>query len=76
MFGAITLLDTDGSTLLTDKDAILKGGQSSSIECENRLSSINDDDIDRLPQFDEFSIVFETPKAIQKLPSGYPWQRK
>ena len=30
---AITLLDADGSTLLTDKDAILKGGQSSSIEC-------------------------------------------
>ena len=74
--GATPLLSADGSTLLTDKDAILKRWAEQFNSVLNRLSSVNDNAINRLPQiecnvlFDEFPTVTETRKAIQHLSSG------
>ena len=68
--GATTLLSADGSTLLTDKEAILKRWAEHSNSVLNRPSSINDDATDRLPQtecnilLDEFPTVMETRKAV------------
>ena len=73
---ATTLLSADGSTLLTDKEAILKRWAEHFNSVLNRPSSINDDAIDRLPQIecnvllDEFPTVMETRKAVQQLSSG------
>ena len=59
---------TDGSTLLTDKDAILKRWAEHFNSVLNRPSSINEDAIDRLPQIecnvllDKFPNVMETRK--------------
>ena len=70
--GTIPLLSADGTSLLTDKDAILKR----LAEHFNQPSSINDDAINRLPQvecnllLDEFPTVAETVKAIKLLSSG------
>ena len=67
--GATPLISADGSTLLTDKDAIFNS-------VLNRQTSVNDNAINRLPQIecnvllDEFPIVTETRKAIQQLSSG------
>ena len=74
--GATPLLSADGSTLLTDKDAILKRWAEQINSVLNRPSSVNDNAINRLPQIecnvllDEFPIVTETRKAIQHLSSG------
>ena len=74
--GATTLLSADGSTLLTDKEAILKRWAEHFNSVLNRPSSINEDAIDRLPQIecnvllDEFPTVMKTRKAVQQLSSG------
>ena len=69
------LLNEDGSTLLTDKDAILKRWAEHYNSLLNRPSTINDNAINRLLQaecnvlLDEFPIITETTKAIKLLPS-------
>ena len=74
--GATPLLSADGSTLLTDKDAILKRWAEHFNSVLNRPSSVNDNAINRLPQIecnallDEFPTVTETRKAVQHLSSG------
>ena len=74
--GTTTLLSADGSTLLTDKEAILKRWAEHFSSVLNRSSSINEDAIDRLPRIesnvllDEFPTVIETRKAVQQLSSG------
>ena len=74
--GATPPLSADGSTLLTDKDAILKRWAEHFNSVLNRLSSVNDNAINRRPQIecnvllDEFPTVTETMKAIQHLSSG------
>ena len=74
--GATTLLSADGSTLLTDKEAIMKRWTEHFKSVLNRQSSINEDAIDRLPQIEcnvllvEFPTVMETRKTVQQLSSG------
>ena len=74
--GATTLLSEDGSTLLTDKDDILKRWAEHFNSVLNPPSSINEDVIDRLPQvecnvlLDEFPTVTVTRKSVQQLLSG------
>ena len=74
--GASPILSADGSTLLTDKDAILKRFAEHFNSVLNRSSSVNDNAINRLPQIecivliDEFPTVTEKRKAIQHLSSG------
>ena len=74
--GATPLLSADGSTLLTDTDAILKKWAEHFNSVLNRPPSVNDSAINRLPQIecnillDEFPTVTETRKAIQDLSSG------
>ena len=74
--GATPLLNADGSTLLTDKDAILKRWAEHFNSVLNRPSSANDNAINRLPQIecnvllDEFQTVTKTRKAIKHLSSG------
>ena len=74
--GATSLLSADGSTLLTDKDAILKRWAEHFNSVLNRPSSVNDNANNRLLQiecnilFDEFPTVTETRKAIQHLSPG------
>ena len=74
--GTTTLLSADGSTLLSDKEAILKRWAEHFNCVLNRPSYINEDAIDRLPQIecnvllDEFPTVMETRKAAQQLSSG------
>ena len=74
--GATPLLSIDGSTLLTDKDAILKRWAEHFNSVLNRPSSVNDNAINRLPQIecnvllDEFPTVTVTRKTIQHLSSG------
>ena len=69
-------VSADGSTLLTDKDAILKRWAEQFNSVLKRQSSVNDNAINRLPQIecnvllDEFPTVTETMKAIQHLSSG------
>ena len=46
--GATTLSSADGSTFLTDKEAILKRWAEHFVSMLNRPSSINEDAIDRL----------------------------
>ena len=73
---ATPLLRADGSTLLTDNDAILKRRAEHFNSVLNRPSSVNDNAINRLPQIecnvllDELTTVTETRKAIQHLSSG------
>ena len=70
------LLSADGSTLLTDKNAILKRWAEHFNSVFNRPSSVHDNAIKRLPQIEcnvllgEFPTVTETRKAIQHLSSG------
>ena len=74
--GTTNLLSADGTSLLTDKDAILKRQAEHSDSVLNRPSSINDDAINRLPQvecnllLDAFPTATETVKAIKLLSSG------
>ena len=73
---ATPLFSADGSTLLTDKDAILKRWTEHSNSVLNLPSSVNDNAINRLSQMecnvllDEFPTVTKTRKAIQHLSSG------
>ena len=73
---ATPLLSADRSTLLTDKDAILKRWAEHFNSVLNRSSSVNDNATNRLPQIDcnflldEFPTVTETRKEIQHLSSG------
>ena len=48
--GATTLLSAEGSTLLTEKDAILERWAEHFNRVLSRLLSINDDAIDKLTQ--------------------------
>ena len=72
--GTTTLLSADGSTLLTDIEAILKRLAEHFNSVLNRPSSINEDAIDRLPHIecnvphiDELPTVMETRKAVQQI---------
>ena len=70
------MLNVDGSTLLTDKEAILKRWAEHFNSVLNRPSNINEDAIDILPQIecnvllDEFPTVMGTRKSFQQLSSG------
>ena len=70
------LLSADATSLLTDKEAILKRWAEHFDSVLNRPSFINDDAINRLPQvecnllLDDFPTVAETVKAITLLSSG------
>ena len=70
------LLSADGTSLLTDKDAILKRWAEHFDGVLNWPSSINGEAINRLPQvecnplLDELPTVSETVKAIKILSSG------
>ena len=74
--GTTPLLSADGTSLLTDKGAILKRWAEHFDGVLNRPSSINDEAINRLPQvecnplLDELPTVSETLKAIKLLSSG------
>ena len=74
--GTTPLLSADGTSLLTDKEAILKRWAEHFDGVLNRPSSINDEAINRLPQvecnplLDELPTVSETVKAIKLLTSG------
>ena len=74
--GTTPLLSADGTSLLTDKEAILKRWAEHFDGVFNRPSSINDEAINRLPEvecnplLDELPTISETVKAIKLLPSG------
>ena len=74
--GTTLLLSADGTSLLTDKEAILKRWAEHFDGVLKRPSSINDEAINRLPQgecnplLDELPTVSETVKAIKLLSSG------
>ena len=74
--GTTPLLSADRTSLLTDKEAILKRWAEHFDGVLNRQSSINDEAINRLPQvecnplLDELPTVSETVKAIKLLSSG------
>ena len=74
--GTTPLLNADGTSLLTDKEAILKKWAEHFDGVLNRPSSINDEAINRLlqmeciPLLDELPTVSETEKAIKLLTSG------
>ena len=74
--GTTPLLSADGTSLLTDKEAILKRWAEQFDGVLNQPSSINDEAINRLPQvecnplLDELPTVSETVKAIKLLSSG------
>ena len=74
--GTTPLLSADGTSLLTDKEAILKRLAEHFDGVLNRPSYINDEAINRLPQvecnplLDELPTVSETVKAIKLLSSG------
>ena len=73
---ATILLSADGSTFLTDEEAILKRWAEHFNSVLNLPSSINEDAIDRLPRVEcnvllnEFPTVIDTRKAVQQLSSG------
>ena len=74
--GTTPLLSADGTSLLTDNEAILKRWAEHFDGVLNRPSSINDEAINRLPQvecnplLDELPTVSGTVKAIKLLSSG------
>ena len=74
--GTTPLLCVDGTSLLTDKEAILKKWAEHFDFVLNQPSSINDEAINRLPQvecnplLDELPTISETMKAIKLLSSG------
>ena len=59
--GATPLLSADGSTLLTDKDAILKKWAEHFNSVLNCPSSVNDNAINRLPQIECNVLLDEFP---------------
>ena len=71
--GTTPLLSADGTSLLADKEAILKRWAEHFDGVLNRPSSINDEAINRLPQvecnplLDELPTISETVKAIKLL---------
>ena len=71
--GTTPLLSADGTSLLTDKEVILKRWAEHFDSVLNRPSSVSDDTIKRLPQVecnllvDEFPTVDETVKARKSL---------
>ena len=71
--GTTPFLSADGTSLLTDKETILKRWAEHFDGVLNRPSSINDEAINRLPQvecnplLDELPTVSETVKAIKLL---------
>ena len=65
-FVVTTLLNANGSTLLTDKEAILKRWAEHFNSVLNRPSSINEDAIDRLPQIDCNVLLDEFPTVVEK----------
>ena len=71
--GATPLLSADGTSLLTDKEAILKRWAENFDGVLNRPSSISYEAINKLPQvecnplLDELPTVSETAKAIKLL---------
>ena len=73
--GITPLLSADGTSLLIDKEAILKRWAEHFDGVRNRPSSINDEAINRLPQMecnpllDELPTVSETVKAMTLLSS-------
>ena len=74
--GTTPLLSADETSLLTDKEAVLKRCAEHFDGVLNRPSSISDEAINRLPQvecnplLDELPTVSETVKAIKLLSSG------
>ena len=74
--GTTPLLSADGTSLLTDKEAIFKRWAEYFDGVLNRPSSINDEAINRLPLvecnplLDELPTVSETVKAIKLVSSG------
>ena len=74
--GTTPLLSADGTSLLTDKEAILKRWAEHFDGVLNRQSSVNDEAINRLPEvecnplLDELPTVSETVKVIKLLSSG------
>ena len=74
--GTTPFLSADGTSLLTDKEAILKIWAEQFDGVLSRPSSINDEAINRLPQvecdllLDELPTVSETVKAIKLRSSG------
>ena len=64
------LLSADGTSLLTDKEAILKRWAEHFDGVLKRPLSISDEAINRLPQVDELPTVSETVKAIKLMSSG------
>ena len=74
--GTTPLLSADGTSLLTDKEAILKRWAEHFDGVLNRPPSVNDEAINRLPQvecnplLDELPTISETVKAIKLLSSG------
>ena len=74
--GTTPLLSADGTSLLTDKEAILKRWAEHFDGVLNRPSSINAKAINRLaqaecnPLLDDFPTVSETVKAIKLLSTG------
>ena len=74
--GVTTLHSADGSTLLTDKVAVLERWAEHFNSVLNRPSSNNEGAIDRLPQIecnvqlDDFPAVMETRTTVQQLSSG------
>ena len=74
--GASPLLNADGSTLITDKEEILKCWAEHFNNVLNRQSEINNDAIDRLPQIpvntsmDDPPTLLETENAIHILSRG------
>ena len=74
--GTTPFLSADGTSILTDKEAVLKRCPEHFDGVLNRPSSINDEAINRLPQvecnplLDEFPTISETVKAIKLLSSG------
>ena len=63
--GATTLLSADGSTLLTDKEAIFKRWAEHFLSVLNRPSSINEDAIDRLTQIECNVLLHEFPTVMK-----------
>ena len=74
--GTTPLLSADGTSLLTDKEAIMKRWAEHADGVLNRPSSINDEAINRLPQVEsnpllhELPTVSETVKATKLLSSN------
>ena len=63
--GTTPLLSADGTSLLTDKEALLKRWAEHFDSVHNRPSSINDDAINRLPQVEYNLLLDEFPTSLK-----------